>query len=320
QHQLATEQLPAQTRSDLADWVVETQATHEAAWGGAVLPDAPPPGLRIGWDRGFVTQAFVERVADDVIAWLDALQERPLGRGLNHVKLLLTRPSPDLFDRLLSADFARGVRSWSFSRQALGPAHARVVARRLTHARALDLRTNALGDGGMITLAEAPFDALESLHVEANGFGSEGLLALADARWPRLRALLLMAVQFSVEEAEALAGATYFDQLEVLHLPNSQLRAEGARILFGVPRAVLRMLGLAWNGLHDGGIDVLDPERLPVLRRTSLIGNQITTDAALRFVGKPWRALRMVDLWHNPIEARALPTFHRCPFEVVVDV
>lgn len=315
QYRLHTGALDPDERGQLAQWSLELESTYKARWAEEALPGEPPPGLSLGWDRGFVTQAYVRRVAVDVVDYLDRLRARPLGAALDHVQLLAQRPRPSELEHLLSADFATQIRSWSFARQALGPAHAPILARRLAHARVLDLRANALGDGGLVTLAETRLASLESLHLDGNGFGHEGLLAIAGAPWPALRALLLVSCRVGPTEAGALGRAIYADQLEVLQMPNAALGRAGARGLLGRTWPRLEVLNLAWNQLGDEGLDCLDPGVLPRLRRLGLQGNTITSPGLRRFAGKPWVRLRLLDLRLAEVDPEAVAG---CDFEVVL--
>ncbi|MEN0066733.1 MAG: TIGR02996 domain-containing protein [Myxococcota bacterium] len=313
-HRLAEGGLPDADRDVLANWIIATEGASE--WPNS-LPKAPP-GVSVRWVRGFVHQIFLRRLADDVVAYLNALQAHPFGRGLNHLRLMVRRPAVAAFGRLVEARFAPHVLHWSFAQQALGPAHARVLAAALPTLRSLDVSANALGDGGMMTLANTPWSDLEALHLGSNGIGTEGIHALAAANWPRLETLLIMAAPIGETEATALASAVYANHLGFLQLPNCGLGA-AIEALIPAPRPALHTLGLAFNALGDAGLAKLSPEQLPNLRRLAVMGNRIRDRGARHFADQPWTTLRKVDLSQNPdIGEEARQALGTLPFEVLV--
>lgn len=320
QHRIS-ETTDPEERGRLGAWLLATQERHRDAWAAEILPpDFPSGDVSPGWDRGFVAQVFVRRVADDVRSVLDALVAHPLGQGLNHVRLIPREPVPhQALDAFLASSFAPRVRSWSFSRPALGPGHSAVIAKRLPHVRTLDLRADALGDEGLLSLARAPFPNLTSLHIngadDTRPEATAGLAALFAAPWP-LRTLVLVSAHLGEREAEALARSTYARQLKGLELMNCRLGPWGARALLGAPFPTLERLGLAWNDLRDAGVRALTPEVLPALVRTSLQGNGIGLAGAHWLANRPWPAGAWADVSNNPLGEAGQAVLRDAPLDV----
>ncbi|WP_433186497.1 gala protein [Actinoallomurus sp. CA-150999] len=153
-------------------------------------------------------------------------------------------------------------------KQGLGPAGAALllpVAVASPHAAHLLLGTNAIGDDGARTVADAlvPGHGVETVYLGCNRIGAAGTEALADrlAADTTVRALWLKRNPVGDAGVRALAGALRRNTtIRTLDLVNTGLTADGLRVLLTAfadrPVPVERVF-LGGNGLGPDAADVL---------------------------------------------------------------
>jgi hypothetical protein len=164
-------------------------------------------------------------------------------------------------DPLMRPPLAEGLTSLDLNRV---PLTAEAVASlagwpRLGQLRRLSLVETRLGKVGAGTLADAPFAALTSLHLQSAALDCTAVGSLAASpRLAGLRSLALCVNPIGDEGAAALASSPHLRGLDSLDLSYCHIGPRGAAALAASPNLTgLRFLDLTHNALGDEGIRAL---------------------------------------------------------------